>query len=400
MRCVLTPTLWLPLRTRRSSCGPRVGHVAGAAVVANAVRDDTDVVAAATYTAEQTRHAPWSALLVPLSLTMRCVSTPTLWPPLRARRRRRGTCVGHVFGAAVVASDVPVDADVVVDDVVRVDADVVVHIAVRVDANVVVDNVVRVDTDVVAAATHTAKQTRHASGRALLAQQSLPMTCWSMPTWSLTVRCCRYRRCGRCHAHGEADAACSVERVLGTLLAPTAPLPRTSPPPSPPPAPQAPLWRTVAFVLRAPRQAPAPRETGRGRQGCGKGSRAKALRPSVDERRTAAMNGVHRGPRSVGRRLPRRPVTARGGKRLQPAPLPLRPPRATEASTTTHAASCRARRRAPTSRGWGRAASLGTAPSETFVSRRQPRPADAGRTSSSARSGRRSTALSLGHGAR
>ena len=322
------------------------------------------------------------------SLTMRCVSKPTLWPPIRTRRRRRGTCVGPVVGTAVVANDVLVDADVVVDN------------AVRVDANVVVDNAVRVDADVVAAATHTAKQTRHTSGRALLAPQSLPMTCLSTPTWSSTMRCCRYRRCGRCHAHGEADAACAVERVLGTLLAPPAPLPRTLPPPSPPRAPQAPLWRTVAFVSRAPRPAPAPRGTGRGRQGCGKGSRAEALRPSVDQRSTAAKHGVHRGPRSVGRRLPRPPVTARGGKRLQPAPLPLRPPRATEASTTTHAASRRARRRAPTSRGWGCAASLGTAPCETLVSRRQPRPADAGRRSSSARSGRRSTASGLGHGAR
>jgi len=120
------------------------------------------------------------------SLTMRCVSKPKLWTPLRTRRRRRGTCVGHVVGTAVVANDVLVDADVVVDN------------AVRVDANVVVDNAVRVDADIVAAATHTAKQTRDASGRALLAPQSLPMTCLSTPTWSLTMRCCRYRRCGRC----------------------------------------------------------------------------------------------------------------------------------------------------------------------------------------------------------
>ena len=270
----------------------------------------------------------------------------------------------------------------------------------RVVGAAVVDNAVRVDANVVAAATHTAKQTRHTSGRALLAPQSLPMTCLSTPTWSSTMRCCRYRRCGRCHAHGEADAECAVQRVLGTPLAPPAPLPRTLPPPSPPRAPQAPLWRTVAFVSRAPRPAPAPRGTGRGRQECGKGSRAEALRPSVDQRSTAAKHGVHRGPQSVGRRLPRPPVTARGGKRLQPAPLPLRPPRATEASTTTHAASRRARRRAPTSRGWGCAASLGTAPCETLVSRRLPRPADAGRRSSSARSGRRSTASGLGHGAR
>jgi len=85
--------------------------------------------------------------------------------------------VGHVVGAAVVANDVLVDADVVAANAVRVDADVVV------------DNAVRVDADVVAAATHTAKQTRHASGRALLAPQSLPMTCLSTPTWSLTMRC-------------------------------------------------------------------------------------------------------------------------------------------------------------------------------------------------------------------
>jgi len=111
--------------------------------------------------------------------------------------------VGHVVGAAVVANDVLVDtdvvvanavcvdADVVVDNAVRVDADVVVDNTVRVDARVVVDNAVRVDADVVAAATPTAKQTRHASGRALLAPQSLPMTCLSTPTWSLTMRCCR-----------------------------------------------------------------------------------------------------------------------------------------------------------------------------------------------------------------
>jgi len=306
------------------------------------------------------------------SLTMRCVSTRALWRPLRTRRRRRGTCVGHVVGAAVVANDMlvdadvvdanaaRVDADVVVDKAVRVDADVVVDNAVRVDANVVVDNAVRVDADVVAADMHAAKQTRHAAKRALLAPQSLPMTCLPTPTWSLTMRCCRYRLCGRCHALGEADAACAVERVPGTLLAPPAPLPRTPPPPLPPRAPQAPLWRTVAFVSRAPRPEPAPRGTSRGRQGWAKGSREEALRPSVDERSTAAKHGVHRGPRSVGRSLPRRPVTARGGKRLQPAPLPLRPPRATEASTTTHAASRRARRRSPTSCGWGRAASLGT----------------------------------------
>jgi len=73
MRCVSTPTLWPPLRTRRSRRGTREGHDAGAAVVANEVLVDADVVAAATYTAEQTRHAPWSALLVLPSLTMRFV---------------------------------------------------------------------------------------------------------------------------------------------------------------------------------------------------------------------------------------------------------------------------------------------------------------------------------------
>jgi len=60
-----------------------VERVVGAAVVANDVLVDAKDVAAATDTAEQTRHAPWSALLVPPSLTMRCVSTPTLWLPLR-----------------------------------------------------------------------------------------------------------------------------------------------------------------------------------------------------------------------------------------------------------------------------------------------------------------------------
>jgi len=60
-------------------------------LVDNEVRVDADVVAAAMYTVKQMRHAPWSALLVPPSLTMRCVSTPTLWLPLRKRRGRRGT---------------------------------------------------------------------------------------------------------------------------------------------------------------------------------------------------------------------------------------------------------------------------------------------------------------------
>jgi len=108
MWCLSTPTSWPPpRRTRRSRrCtrrGARSLPTIGAAVVANdvlldadvvvdnAVRVDADVVAAATYTAKQTRHAPWSALLVLPSLTMRCLSTPTLWLPLRTRRSRRGT---------------------------------------------------------------------------------------------------------------------------------------------------------------------------------------------------------------------------------------------------------------------------------------------------------------------
>ena len=72
-------------------------------VVDNAVLVDADAVAAATHTATQTLHASWSTLLAPplltmtslsmltLSLTMRCLSTPTLWPPVR-RTRRGNSC--------------------------------------------------------------------------------------------------------------------------------------------------------------------------------------------------------------------------------------------------------------------------------------------------------------------
>ena len=215
-----------------------------------------------------------------------------------------------------------------------------------------------------------------------------------------------------------------MECVVSALLAPPAsllppqsssaarraihPPPRPGPPPplSPPRALPARLGRTVVYVSRAPRTAPETRGTGRARQGCGRGSRAAALCPGADERSTSAERGARRGPRSAGRRLLRQPFALRRAKRRQPAWLPLRPLPATDASTTSHAASRRARRGAAKSRGWLRAASPGAATCETFVScgsrdpRGQPRPAEAGKTSSSARFGRRSTASGLGRGAR
>ena len=142
-----------------------------------------------------------------------------------------------------------------------------------------------------------------------------------------------------------------MERVVGALLAPPAPLlpqpsssaapraipppplPRPPPPPSPPRALPAPLGRTVASVSREPRTAPEPRGTVRARQGCGKGLGVAALSPGADKRSTSAERGVRRAPRSAGRRLLRRPVTPRGANRRQPARPPMRPPPATVAST-------------------------------------------------------------------
>ena len=128
MRCVSTPTLWLPLRSRRSSRGTRRGARCWCCrrCQCGVCRRRRCGCRYAHGEADSARA--WGTLLVPPSLTMRCVLTPTLWPPLRTRRSRRGTRVGHDAGAADVANEVLVDADVL------------------------------------AAATYTAEQTRHASG--------------------------------------------------------------------------------------------------------------------------------------------------------------------------------------------------------------------------------------------
>ena len=67
---------------------------------ADVVLVDADVVAAATtHTVRKLLHAPWLTLSAPpsltmtslstatLSLTMRCLSIPTLWPLARGTRR-------------------------------------------------------------------------------------------------------------------------------------------------------------------------------------------------------------------------------------------------------------------------------------------------------------------------